>query len=214
MLLKTREAPSIFASGITLPEKVFIVASGPNGRDYYHRIPDDSYTIAVNKAVLISDIHPDMWILNSMNKKVRSWFEEADHNFEGIRIFKQKCLNKMPDELARNTCFSYAPNASLEDTSSPLQAGTLYSGGTVTGFAIQIAARLGAKEVILCGADMSGQNYWDGSATDHADHGELWHHTENLSRLIQHLCKGNSLNIRSLSPTKLDVPVEQDMQNI
>ena len=37
-------------------------------------------------------------------------------------------------------------------------------GGTVTGCALQLAYNLGATTILLCGADMSGDDYWDGTA--------------------------------------------------
>ena len=47
---------NIYESDYRLPEKVCVVAPGPQGRHYYHQIPEDYSVIVVSKAVLIPEI--------------------------------------------------------------------------------------------------------------------------------------------------------------
>ena len=65
---------NIFDSNFHLPEKVCIVAPGPNGNGHYHKIPGDYYIIAVSKAVLIKDLSPECWIMTHGDQ---NWFPEA-----------------------------------------------------------------------------------------------------------------------------------------
>ena len=46
-------ARDLFQSNLRLPEKVCILAPGPNGKEHHGRIPADYEIVVVNKAVLI-----------------------------------------------------------------------------------------------------------------------------------------------------------------
>ena len=202
----------ILQSSIRVPNTVYIVAGGPNGRAHYHRIPKDGYVIAVNQSVLIPDIHPDMWILNSMNRHVWRWIGKAHRAFHGVRVFKQNCVKTtlwhIPWHIRKRAYFVYIPNqAGQRQNPDRIPPNTLRGGGTVSGFAIQIAAHLGAKNIILCGADFSGQSYWNGRTGHHKKHGDIWAHTDAANAIIRDLKNEDELNIASLSPTKLNVPV-------
>jgi len=155
-----------------MPETVYIVAGGPNGVPHYSRIPDNAYTLAVNQSVLISDIHPDLWVINSVNKFVLTWMEEATRVFPGIRVFKESCIEKTPKRFRKKEFFFYKPTRNIESKTAKIGPDTFYVGGTVSGFAIQIAAQLRAKEIILCGVDMSGQLYWNGISRNRPTHGK------------------------------------------
>ena len=202
------DAPDILTSKIGVPETVYLVASGPNGCAHYWQIPTDAYVIAVNQAVLIPDIQPSMWVLNSVNKEVKRWIRTADIRFDGIRVFKQKHVHKLPRSLLNKPFYRYDAKGDLRSGKYQNKPGTLYAGGTVSGFAIQIAANLGAKTILLCGVDMSGEGYWDGTLREHPKHGETWNNADSLNLLIKYLSQERGLTIKSLSPTKLDVPVE------
>jgi hypothetical protein len=202
------EPQNILESALRVPETVYIVAGGPNGIEHYHRIPKNGYVIAVNKAVLIPEIQPDMWVLNSMNRGIRLWIGKAHRLFEGIRIFRQSCIERIPLRIRRKVHYTYVPNQGKDNKyNRRLDPNTLRSGGTVSGFAIQIAAHLGARKIVLCGVDMSGQGYWDGRTGDNRNHGEVWSYTGTVNLIIQDLQKEYNLSISSLSPTQLNVPM-------
>ena len=199
-------AQNILNSSVRLPSTVYIVAGGPNGKKYYHSIPDDGYIIAVNQSVLIPEITPDMWVLNSMNKTTRPWIRKAHQSFKGTRVFKQNCVEKTPKYIQKSDHFIYVPNQKNEPSNSTrILPGILRGGGTVSGYAIQIAAHLGARNIILCGVDFSGQTYWDGKTGNHRKHGDVWSYKAAADKIVQDLHKEYDLNITSLSPTKLNI---------
>lgn len=202
------EPQDILASSIRVPETVYIVAGGPNGIEHYHRIPKEGYVIVANKAILIPDIHPNMWVLNSMNRGVWLWIGKAHQLFDGVRVFRQSCVERIPRRIRKKKHYTYVPNQGKDNKyNRRLDSNTLRSGGTVSGFAIQIAAHLGARKIVLCGVDMSGQSYWDGRTGNNKNHGEVWSYTDTVNRIIHDLQKEYNLSVSSLSPTQLHVPM-------
>ncbi len=199
---------NILESNVRVPETVYIVAGGPKGMAHYHRIPKDGYIIVANKSVLIPNMQPSMWILNSMNEGIRHWIGRAHKSFTGIRVFKESCQEKIPKNIRKTEYYIFSPNQDGNGEGNPrIPPGTLRAGGTVSGFSIQIAAHLGAREIILCGVDMSGQDYWDGRTGNNRNHGEVWSYTETINKTISALQREYNLKVCSLSPTKLNVPI-------
>jgi hypothetical protein len=199
---------NILDSTVRMPETVYIVAGGPNGVAHYHRIPKNGYVIVTNKSVLIPGIHPSMWILNSMNKGIRRWIWKAHISFKGIFVLKHACLDSTPKYMRKNEHFIYVPNQGGNNEGNlPISANTLRSGGTVSGFAIQISAHLGARKIVLCGVDMSGQDYWDGRTGNNKNHGDIWSYAKTVDNTILDFKRKYNLSVSSLSPTKLNVPI-------
>ena len=194
---------NIFESGFELPERVCILAPGPSGRAHYREIPGGFLVIAVAKAVLIPGISADIWMMNHADQP---WYQEADAWFEGIRIFGDEAAAKRPD------CSNAGPHYYFEPEDEPLMPemtngidGVVRLGGSITGCALQIAYNFGARQILLCGADMSGDGYWDGTLNSVVAHGETWSTIERLNPLIRWM-KEKGVNVETLSPTKLDVP--------
>ncbi len=50
----------IFKSDFTLPERVCVLAPGPNGTEFHSAIPEDCFTIAVAKSALVPGVSPDV----------------------------------------------------------------------------------------------------------------------------------------------------------
>jgi hypothetical protein len=82
----------------------------------------------------------------------------------------------------------------------------LIGGTSIAGSAVQMAFVCGASDIILCGFDMSGDEYVDGTRNESLSHGETWEFTDNFNRLIAWLNQHTHARVRSLSPTKLQVP--------
>ena len=80
---------NIFTSDFRLPERVCIVAPGPQGKAYYGAIPADHLVIAVSKSVLIPQLRPQVWLMNHVHQP---WFDEAIGGFDGIRVFHQDAV--------------------------------------------------------------------------------------------------------------------------
>ena len=54
----------IFRTDFRLPEKVCILAPGPNGLGHYGEIPSDYEVIAVSKAVMIAEVpRKRLWMM-------------------------------------------------------------------------------------------------------------------------------------------------------
>lgn len=214
----------VFASDLRMARAVCIVAPGPNGRPYYSQIPEGYQVVVVSKAVLIPDIQPEIWV---MNQFAREWCREADARFRGIRLFStsaaraaSKCAFSVrgivSGRFARHLirCYSYrielAEDRRLDsDATRAVVPGMVRGFGSVSGCAIQLAYLCGARRLLLCGVDMSGDNYWDGTATTppkDEEHGPEWWFVPRLNNLIKWLRGPGSADVRTLSPTKLEVP--------
>jgi hypothetical protein len=193
-------------SDLRLERKVCIVAPGPNGRGHYQRIPADYQIVAVSKAVLIPDLRPAIWMMTHSDQP---WFAEANRRFHGIRLFSYDAalhaalaLQDTPD------CYYFVParDSFLEpDVRQSLDRVIRY-GATVSACAIQFAYIFGAAEILLCGVDFSGDEYFDGTVNVNAHHGNTWPALQRLQPLLQHLIDEQRLSIATLSPTKLELP--------
>ena len=211
--LRPRPEPTfvdVFESGFRLPPTVCILAPGPNGRPHYHRIPRECCVIAVNKAVLIPDIRSDVWVLNQLTDECIEWYALADGHFHGTRIYRKSAAIQMPPSNATEGYYFTVLTAPFDQLAAnrdlPIE-NVVRSGGSVAGCAIQLAYNLGATEIMLCGVDMSGDNYWDGTRNVQQSHGAVWPVAQNLNRLIKWLMLKKNVSVSSLSPTKLDVEV-------
>jgi hypothetical protein len=196
----------IFGSGFRLPERVCIVAPGPLGAPYHGAIPTDWCVIAVAKAVLIPGLRPDIWM---MNHSQQDWFAAAAGRFRGTCIFGSQALVGCPPlgEKAARYYYRSPPGEPLEvDRVRPVD-GYIRVGASISACAVQVAANFGARELLLCGVDMSGDAYWDGTVNVQASHGYTWPAAARLNRLIGWLVAERGMTVASLSPTRLDVPV-------
>ncbi len=199
----------IFDSGFRTAGKVCLLAPGPNGRDHYAEIPAGYQVLAISKAVLIPEVRADIWV----NPRVElDWFEEADRSFEGVRIFHLEAARKMEAlRPNRRDCYSFElamdPSLCLDpDEMRPVVPRLIRGNGSISGAAIQIAYHCGARELLLCGIDMSGDSYFDSTFTLDQHHGQTWWFTPRLNQLIRWLREHGGCEVFTLSPTRLDVP--------
>jgi hypothetical protein len=199
---------NIFESNLALPKKVCIVAPGANGAPYQRLIPNDYYQIAVSKAVLCKTINPRAWVTNFVNQ---DWYPKADSSFSGIRIFRKSSANILLGERPiQEPIYYFDPLTEVPDKIHAVHRrpvdGLIRSGGSISGIAIQVAYNLGATDILLCGVDMSGDGYWDGTANPQNSHGEVWSFTPRLQNLINMLSEEKSIRFATMSPTKLILP--------
>ena len=208
----------IFDSDFSLPQRLCILAPGPLGRHHYHEIPDGFGVLAVNKAVMIPDVQIDYWLVNLYDQ---AWFEQANAAYDGVRILWREDIDsarhtpsveeRLKAAYGPNTYYFFIDYPGLDDETMPHFAlkdleQTIMSGGTVTGAALQLAYHFGVREVVLCGADMSGDAYWDGSLSERGGHGAVWNSTRAVDFLIKEVLEKNGTCVSTLSPTRLDVP--------
>lgn len=198
---------SVFESDFRLPERVCIVAPGPNGVGHYDQIPAGFSVIAVSKAVLIPDLHADVWMMNHVHQV---WYERASNFHRGIRIFHHdavKALEQTANAHGAEDCYFFTPPdepLGLEQF-MPVD-GCIRIGASISACAVQLAYNFGAREILLCGVDMSGDAYFDRTLNSNPNHGETWPATARLNVLINWLRVQRGLRIATISPTKLDVP--------
>jgi hypothetical protein len=203
-MAKRLAIPEIFESGWRLPERVCIVAPGPNGHDHYRKIPADYYVICVSKAVLIPGIRASAWIMCHTHQ---DWYAQASAAFLGVRIYGDAAAREAEAELLAKGCQCYCfypPAEQLAPEVRPVD-GMIRVGGSVSAIALQVAYNFGAKDILLCGVDMSGDGYFDGTENVQPTHGETWGAVNNVNPLIRWMVEQRGLRIRTLSPTRLDV---------
>lgn len=194
----------IFASDFRLPERVCILAPGPNGAGHYSEIPAGFSVMAVAKAVLIPEVEADIWVMNHAHQE---WFEEADAAFHGTCIFGDEAMMTRPHLAGKSACYYFT---TLEEPLDPnvMRAidGVVRVGGSIVGCALQLAYNFGSAEILLCGADMSGDGYWDGTTNVQNSHGAVWPAAQRLNLLLRWLIEEKRMRISTLSQTMLDVP--------
>jgi hypothetical protein len=74
---------------------------------------------------------------------------------------------------------------------------------------MQLAYNFGAREILLCGVDLSDDGYFDGTVNVHPQHGETWNVVQYLNPLIRWMVEERGIKIATLSPTQLAVAVYQ-----
>ena len=195
----------IFKSDFRLRTKVCVLAPGPNGRDHHREIPTDFQVIAVSKAALVREVRAEVWMMNHVEQ---DWFREANERFEGVRVFKHDAALRAEAELAgKGGCYYFKPpDDTLETTVRLPVEGFIRIGATISACAVQLAYNFGAREILLCGVDMSGDAYFDDTLNVHPNHGETWSAAQRLDPLIKWMVEERGLKISTLSPTKLSVP--------
>jgi hypothetical protein len=199
-------AIDVFRSTLRLPATACILAPGPNGRPHYGKIPGDCAIIAVSKAVMIPNVpRKDIWM---MNHATQGWFEGANAAFAGQRVFSAPALREAGDRIdPEATCYYYEP---APDQLTPENVhrvdGAIRYGSTVSGCAVQLAYNFGARRILLCGVDMSGDDYFDGTSNVHVSHGEVWSAVRTIDALVRWLREARGVQVETLSETRLDVP--------
>ena len=197
--------PDVFDSDFELPgDKVCVLAPGPNGRGHYPNIPADFCVVAVAKAILIPDIKADIWMMTHSHQ---GWYPQADASFDGVRIYSYEAAMAVQPSLSeKKNCYYFMPVREMldPDVIRPIE-GLIRYGGTIVGNAIQLAYNFGAKEILVCGADMSGDGYWDGSLNLERQHGEVWDAVPRLNRLVKWLREEKNMSISTLSPTNINL---------
>ena len=196
----------VFKSDFRLGPKVCIVAPGPNGRGYYAKIPPEFQILVVGKAVLISELRsPEIWMMTHSHQ---DWFDDANVRFHGVSVFSHDAASRRARQFAGcDECYYFKPQEpGLSADPLPRIDGAIRYGGSVTACALQLAYNFGADEVIVCGADMSGDDYFDGTQNPQATHGDTWPAAHAIARLVRDLERLKGTRVWTLSPTKLPLP--------
>ena len=188
-----------------------VVAPGANGRQHYHRLDPDCFTIVVNKAVEIPGIRKDLWLVADSNAHVYKdaqcgWFKYGLDNHYDIACFDSGFLLRNYPDVPQT--FECGPLYSLEHV-MPLP-GCLRGGCTISSQAIQAAFWFGARHIRLIGVDMQFNRYFDGSSTgvDKRDKATWGWCNPAMQNMINWLIEDKGIRITTLSETALDVEAE------
>lgn len=183
---------------------------------------------------LVSDPHIDNLIQNNL-----PWFNEGIESCASIGCFDYGSLSTnfivnredfSDNPVMTRLCERYSNGPAMRVTMQDLLPEIKYShqwgpemeegsvapiprllrgGANISGRAAQLAYQLGAKEIILCGVDLTGLTYYDGKDTGMPGRrGDTW---DKEVAIFQELCewlKGEGIRVASLSETALDVEIE------
>lgn len=205
--------PDIFSDPPDLPRKVYICGSGPNGAEALKAIPDTGCLIALNSAVAQWK-RWDYWLAFDHRIVDSEWWVDARppkccKSLFGARLANRIHLDPLVfPKIKPDYYFRYHPGMSGASfvPNQPCLVEGLLRGLTVAGCALQFAYWFGAQEIALCGIDMQGPNHIDGHRNIDKVYEGVWPWANNLSKLCAVL-KAEGLNIYSLSPTALGVPL-------
>jgi hypothetical protein len=201
--------PDILECGFIFPEKVTILAPGPNGISHWNEI--DGYVIGVSRAIQ-TGIPLSAWLVSDWWAVKTDWFNPCDEAYNGVRIFSDGVLVMRSSEMPKPD-YRFALVRVRDD--KEFRIGDLYNGpingkirpdGTVSASAVELAARLGAREIALCGVDMHGDKYFDGKIAKSVtcSHEGAWSFCVLFNSLIKWV-KSQGINIYSLSETALEL---------
>ncbi len=193
---------------LNLTERMYVVAPGENGADYYEQLDAECFTIIVNKACDLELPRRDMWMVadpTPFYAKMRGpydWFSRGLATCEPIACFNSMSLMDFFDRCKYT--HEWAPEI-FNDFSEPVK-NRIRGGLTISGMALQMAYWLGAKEIILCGVDMCGSRYYDGNDRGIvSEKDKVWTRVVPLMNQLIKWIEDHGVKVYSLSPTALEV---------
>jgi len=219
--LNTRTAvPNVCVIRPKLPETVYVIASGPNGTEAALQIPDSACTISCNSAVLMP--RRFSWTIFFDHRIVcYGWWKDFD--LKGAKVLASaRLLNRLSlppavRQIPVAAYFEYLPHITWPHGNDPkapkmpraqfLDPTRLRGGTTVSGVAVQFAHYGGAKNIVLCGVDMTGTGHFDGyiNADPFKLCGGVWPWCEPLQILCDLVTERGS-KVWTLSRTALKLP--------
>jgi len=207
-------AIDILKSGFRMPSTAYVLATGPNGLNHYGDIPPNAFIIAVNQAIDIHTVHKSIWLCGDGTLVDKGWFRNAAKELTISNYPLDNHLNPTPifDEgvllsAYPGVSYFYKHGHSLAKQPWGCEPGVLRGRATIIAQAVQLAYWMGARKIILCGIDMSGNKYYHGGDVNNRqlDWGkDIWLSQVWFNILINWLEK-KKIEVLSLSRTSLDV---------
>ncbi len=189
--------PDVFnhISDIGLTAHTQILGTGINGRDALHLLDPLDTTIGVNGA---AGLHPiDIWM--AFDREVLSARYMDDIDAETPRITGHNIYS------AARADYSFAYMPAIMPSTQRLDSGVLHAGATVAGCALQLCYWAGCQSVTLCGIDMFGNRYADGTISPcHASRQNWGEQMHNMNRIIALVREGGMI-VETISETALMV---------
>jgi hypothetical protein len=218
----------IFKADMKLPETVTILGSGPKGIPAYEKIKPEDFVISLNGG-LSCPVHSDLWMSmdatlprqdywnDLMLDHYKKWYMTG-HDLGAASIGKGYPIPVMERvRIARlypwvQLVFTLQIGAyreymmSIRDVTP--HSGYLRPGCTVCGAAIQMCFWNNVKHVRLCGIDMFGSIYADGSKHRKADRKDkAWGVVPVFNALMRYL-ETQGMRFTTLSETQLEIDSE------
>ena len=212
----------IFQTEVKFPERVVILGSGPKGVSEWDRITDDDFVIALNGAITCDVPHINVWGAMDPTLHTQKYFQDLmlehyrEYYLKGYDLSPQAVGNKYPipimekERVARwfpwvQCVFNLIRPAMMKPNNIFPHKGYLRPGCTVAGAFVQLAYWRGTKEVVLCGIDMFGDKYHDGSKHKQRKRaGAAWGVVGIFNEMMRHLEK-EGMRFQTLSETQLDL---------
>lgn len=193
---------------LDLTERIYIVAPGKNGVKHYGKLDPDCFTIIVNKACEIPLARRDLWMVAdptvyNLKRGIVPWFAEGVESCGEIACFDSGALL----DYFKDVRYTHEWGPEITDEFIEPIENRMLGGLTISGRALQMAYWLGAKEIILCGVDLSGSLYFDD--TDRGTEAQKHTAWTRVLPIFQQLCdwlKEHGVKVSSLSETALDIP--------
>lgn len=203
-----------------MPEVVYVVASGPNGREAVNNIPPDAYTIACNTAITMD--RRFTWWCGFDHRLINCSYWDTLDLKGALTLFGARLVNRLALQPQYAThkpryFFEYMPMVlaptklhpefKLTPVKDILMPGLLRGGMTVSGVALQFAYYGGAPNIVLCGVDMFGTGHHDGF--ENPDPHDLCAGRWPWADPLQHCCEAitnHGVNVYTMSDTALDLP--------
>ena len=198
-------------------DEVYVLGTGPNGKEHYKRIPADAWVIGVNQAIELWPIVPMfLWLCADGTLPKQEWFIQNVGTFIRVEWPLEDSKNPTPcfDSGVLLNAYPDVPYYFTHGRTlraSPafaLEEGVLRSGGSISSEAVQLAYWLGAKRIVLVGVDMAGKTYFDD--TTNLNPRLLPDGKSKHLRIMNGLCtwlRARGTEVVSLSPTALQVKI-------
>lgn len=223
----------LFDSDFTIPnDTVLICGSGKNADGNYHKIREGEerdgakwFKIACNKAIEMP-LEFDAWGIADRDCVKHDYFLNNIDTFKGWRIFSTALMKMECCDYDKTILFEPKFHLGYKYPHYIPINGEIKVGGTIAGCMIQVAYWFGKKrkmqllakrncgcstdfikpvKIRLLGVDMFDNRYFDGTFS-HKGHNRVWTHRGALNAMVQWM-KEQGADIKSLSPTELDVEV-------
>ena len=215
---KQKGVLDFFEATPKMPKLAVLLAPGPEGVPFLSDIPEHVHIVGVNKAGAMIQIND--WVVSDSNCCKKPWFRGVDQRLKFLgppkfrhtttcrRIFSMTAAKRTPSFKYPGKNTHYVFNMASADYTGPAEK-KLRKGGTVAASALWVMYYCGVKTAVLCGVDMSGNLYYDGSANPDkyyvGKHGDTWASTNALNRVIRWMQTAGGMEVFTLSPSKLNL---------